>query len=111
MYVKNNIPSNLVKLDQKFENLEGFFIELELSKKNKWLLSYSYNPHKGNTKQHLISNISKGLHDLNSKYDKILIIGDLNSEMSEPFLDEFCQTYNSESTANKPTCFKNPKNL
>ena len=53
IYVRDNIPSNLVKLDQKFENFEGFFIELELSKKNKWLLSYSYNPHKGNTKQHI----------------------------------------------------------
>ena len=37
---------------------------------------YSYNPHKGNTKYHL-SNISKGLDELNSKYDNILIIGDL----------------------------------
>ena len=43
VYIRNNIPSNLVKLDQNFE---GFFIELKLSKKNKWLLSYSYNPHK-----------------------------------------------------------------
>ena len=42
VYVRDNIPCNLVK----FENFEGFFIELELSKKNKWLLSYSYNPHK-----------------------------------------------------------------
>ena len=30
--------------------------------------------------------------------------------MSEPSLDEFCQTYNSESILNKPTCFKNSKN-
>ena len=109
VYVRDNIPSNLVKLDQKFENFESFFIELELSKKNKWLLSYSYNPHKGNAKQHL-SNISKGLDELNSKYDNILIIGDLNTEMSEPSLNEFCQTYNLESIVNKPTCFKNPKN-
>ena len=77
--------------------------------KNKWLLSYSYNLHKGNIKQHL-SNISKGLDELNSKYDNILIIGDLNSEMSEPSLDEFCQTYNLVSIVNKPTCFKTPKN-
>ena len=34
VYVRDNIPSNLVKLDQKFQNFEGFFIELELSKKN-----------------------------------------------------------------------------
>ena len=60
VYVKDNIPPNLVKLDQKFENFEVFFIKLELFRKNKWLLCYSYNLYKGNTKQHL-SNISKGL--------------------------------------------------
>ena len=109
VYVRDNISSNLVKLDQKFENFEGFFTELELSKKNNWLLSYSYNPPKGNTKQYL-SNISKGLDEVNSKYNNILIIGDLNSEMSEPSLDKFCQTYNLESTINKSTCFKSPKN-
>ena len=108
--VRDNIPSTLVQLNQKFENFEAFLIELELSKKNKWLLSYSYNPHKINTKQHL-SNISKGLDELNSKYDNILIMGDLNTEMTEPFLNKFCQTYNLESIVNKPTCFKNPKNL
>ena len=27
VYVRDNIPSNLVKLDQKFENFEGSFIE------------------------------------------------------------------------------------
>ena len=30
--------------------------------------------------------------------------------MSEPSLEEFCQTYNLEDIINKPTCFKNPKN-
>ena len=30
--------------------------------------------------------------------------------MSEPSLDEFCQTYNLVSIVNKPTCFKSPKN-
>ena len=106
---RDNIPSSLVKLDQKFENSEGFFIELELPKKNKCLLSYSYNPHKGNTKQQL-TNFSKGLDELNSKCDNILVIGDLNSEMSEPSLEEFCQTYNLESIVNKLTSFKNLKN-
>ena len=80
------------------------FTELELSKKKKWLHNYSYNPHKGNTKQHL-SNISKGLDESNSKYDNILIIGDLNTKMSESEM-----TYNLESIVNKGTSFKNPKN-
>ena len=34
----------------------------------------------------------------------------LNSEINEPSLDEFCPTYYLESNINKPTCFKNPKN-
>ena len=89
--------------------MKVYLIELELSKKNKWLRSYHYNKHKGNTKQHL-SNINKGLDKLNSKHDNIRIIGDLNSEMSGPSLDEFCQTYNLESIVNKPTYLKNPKN-
>ena len=109
VYVRDNFPSNVLKLDQKFVNFEGFFIELKLSNKNKQLLSQSHDPHKGNTKQHL-SNTSKGLDELGSKHDNILIIGDLNTGMSEPSLNEFCQTYNLESMANKPTCFKNPKN-
>ena len=50
VYVRNNIPSNLVKLDQKFENFEGFIIKFELSKKNKLFLSNFYNTHKGNIK-------------------------------------------------------------
>ena len=107
--LRDIVQSNLVKLNQNFDNFEGFFIELELSKKDKWLFSYSYNPHKGNIKQHL-SNISKGLDELNSKYDNILIIGDLNSEMSGPSLDEFWQTYNLVSIVKNPTCFKNLKN-
>ena len=61
VYVRDNIPSSLVRSDQKFENFKDFFIELVLSKKNKWLLSYSRNAHKGNAKQHL-SNVSKGLN-------------------------------------------------
>ena len=38
------------------------------------------------------------------------MIGGLNSEMSKPSLDEFCQTYNLESIVNKPTYFKSTKN-
>ena len=62
------------------ETFGGFFIELELSKKNKWLFSYCYNPHKGKT---------KGLDELNSKYDNILIIGDLSTETNEFSLNKF----------------------
>ena len=37
-------------------------------------------------------------------------MGDLKTEMTEPFLNKFCQTYNLESIVNRPTCLKSPKN-
>ena len=37
VYLRDNIPSNLVKLDQKFENFEGFFIEL--TQNNTYIIS------------------------------------------------------------------------
>ena len=46
-YLRDNIPSNLVKPDQKFENFEGFLIKLEISKKSKWSLNHFFNPFKG----------------------------------------------------------------
>ena len=80
--VRDNIPSNLVKVDQKFENFIGFSIELELPQKKKWLLSYSCNPHTGNTKQNL-SNISKDLDNRKSKYGNVFIASDLKSKITE----------------------------
>ena len=43
-------------------------------------------------------------------YDNILIMGDLNSEVSENCLNNSCNV-NSFKTLNRgPTCFKNPNN-
>ena len=109
VYIRDSIPSNLVNLDQKVENFEGLLIELEFSKEIKWLLSYSYNPHGGNTRQHL-PNISKDFDELNWIYDNTFVTGDLNPGISEPSSDEFYQIYNLESIIHKLTCFKNPKN-
>ena len=60
------------------------------------------------TRQHL-SNISKGIDELNSKYDNILTIGDLNSDMSASPLDESCETYSLKKQC-RSACFKNSKN-
>ena len=99
--VRDNIPSNLVKLDQKFENFEAFFIELELSKKtNGCLVIPIIHIKVTQNNTYLIS------AELISKYDNILIIGDLNYELSEPFFNKFCKTYSLESIENRPTVSK-----
>ena len=43
-----------------------------------------------------------------SSYDDILVIGDLNSEISEIAMSEFCKKYNLQKLVKDPTCYKNP---
>ena len=54
-----------------------------------------------------LNTISKQLDALYKKYENILIIGNLNSEISEDVLCEFCCVYNLKNLVKNPTCFKN----
>ena len=54
--------------------------------------------------------MSKGLDNYIGNYDNILLLGDLNSEFSEPCLNDFCDIYNLKNLVKEPTCFKNPDN-
>ena len=44
-------------------------------------------------------------------YDNILLLGDFDSEFSEPCLNDFCDIYILENLVKEPTCYKNPDNL
>ena len=43
LYVREDIPSNLITVD--ISPIESFYVELNL-RNNKWLINCSYNPHK-----------------------------------------------------------------
>ena len=60
LYVRDNIPSRLLTDSKIKDNLELFFVKVNIRKK-KWLLGCTYNPHK--------SNISNHLHHLNKVPD------------------------------------------
>ena len=55
--------------------------------------------------------LSKGLDIYMNKYDKILFLGHCNAEISENYLNDFCNVYNLRNIVKEPTCFKNPENL
>ena len=57
------------------------------------------------------NNLGNFLDRYLSAYDNLLIICDLNSEVNESAMNEFCKTYNLEHLVKGPTCFKNPTNL
>ena len=106
LYVRDDIPSRLLTDYKIKDNLELFFVEVNIRKK-KWLLGCSYNPHKNNISNHL-HHLNKGLDVYLKSYGNILIMGDLNSEVSENCLNGFCS---SLKTLNRgPTCFKIPNN-
>ena len=106
LYVRDGIPSRLLTDYEIKANLELFFVEVNIRKK-KLLLGYSYNPHKSNISNHQ-HHLKKCLDVYLNNYDNILIMGDLNSEVTDNFLNGFCNVNSLETLNRGPTCFKNP---
>ena len=84
------------------------FIEINTRKK-KWLLCCSYNPHRNNISIH-IPHLSKALDNYISHYDNILFLGDFNFQPSENCVNDFCNVFIISNVFQEPTCFKNPDN-
>ena len=59
-------------------NIEGFFIKINLRNKKKWLLSCSYNPKKALISNHLVK-LSKDIDLYLTKYDQLLFLGNFNT--------------------------------
>ena len=54
--------------------------------------------------------LSKSIDNLVTKYENIIILGDLNSEIQEDKMREFSELYCLKNLVNDPTCYKNPQN-
>ena len=79
LYVREDIPSNLITVD--ISPIESFYVELNL-RNNKWLINCSYNPHKSLIGNHLDA-VSKTLDLHSSTYDKIILLRDFNTGIDE----------------------------
>ena len=91
LYIREDILARLLKTSLP-KDFEEFFVKLHLRKK-KILMCCSYNPAKSNISSHL-SMVGRSLDSYMSSYDNFLDNGDLNSEISEMSMSEFCETYN-----------------
>ena len=54
--------------------------------------------------------IGRGIGFYSSKYDNFVVLGDLNTEVSNSFMEQFCASYNLKSLIKEPTCFKSVDN-
>ena len=91
LFIRDNIPFRLLKPGNLPANTESLFIEISLCKK-KWLMCCGYNPNR-----YLINkftyDIGKVLDSFIGNYDNFLV-RDLNSEITESSMHEFCNSYN-----------------
>ena len=86
--IREDLPSTLLNFDM---SVESFYIEINIRKK-KWLLVGMYNPNKNLISNHL-KEIGKNLDDYSSKYDNLILLGDLNWEPTESAVKDFCEIH------------------
>ena len=85
---------------------EGLFIEPNF-RKAKWLLFGKYHP-PTQSYSYYFNNLDKAI-DLYSYYDKKLLVGDFNTEVSD-VLSIFLHQHDLENLAKDKICFKNANN-
>ena len=83
---------------------EHLFVEINL-RSRKFLLSCSYNSNTNLITDHLHC-IGRGIDFYSSKYDNFIVPGDLNTEVSKSFLEQFFASYSLKSLVKELTCFK-----
>ena len=105
LFIREDIPTKVLSFETS--PIEGFFVEINLCKK-KWLLCCSYNPETNNIKNHLPA-LSLSLDISSSQYEHFIVLGDVNVEVENRDMEEFCKNYNQKSLIRVPTCYKNPK--
>ena len=77
-------------------------------RKCKWLLSGTYHP-PSQADIYYFDNLDKAF-DTYSSYEKRLLIGDFNTETSEPRIDSFIYEHDLQNLVKEKTCFKSVEN-
>ena len=112
IYVREDIPCDILSKHNIPTNLEAIFVEINL-RKNKLLLVgvyHSKNEKYGVTDDVFFKHIGLTLDFYSKRYDKFLLAGDFNTEEDNEILDDFLEDYHAKNLVKDPTCFKNPEN-
>ena len=103
-YVREDLPCKILKEYTPEKPIENIFVEINL-RSRKWLLSCSYNP-KTNFIADYLHCTSRGIDFYSSKCDNFVVLGDLNAEVSNSFMKQFCASYNLKRLIKEPTYFR-----
>ena len=107
IYICENIPSKLLTKYFLPSDIECIFLELNF-RKCKWLLVGRYHPPSQND-HYSFENLDKAI-DIYIHYQKVLLIGNFNAEISEFCLDFFLYQHELKNLVKEKTYFKNVSN-
>ena len=85
IYIWNTIPSKILEKHSCANNIECLLIEL--NRKCKWLLCGTYHPPSQND-EYYFNYLDKSL-DSYSNYEKVFLVGDFNTEITENYIESF----------------------
>ena len=110
VFIRNGI------IAKRLESLEGkesetICIEVTISKK-KWCISFAYRPPRKDNKVMVFNDLNLSLNHCVNKHDNIIVIGDLNTDISDKrkennnFLSDLCDTFSLQNIITGKTCYK-----
>ena len=100
IYIHDDIPSKLLTKHVFPDNIEGLYVELNF-RKSKLLLMGAYNP-PSQGDNYFFEHLDKAL-DIYCNYEKVLLLGDFNSEITEPCMDSFLYQHDMTSLVKEKT--------
>ena len=106
--MRQDIPSKIISNINLPQDIEGIFVEINF-RKCKWLLFGCYHP-PSQDDNYFFTHLSLTLDKLSKKYDKFLLAGDFNAEVSETCFKNFLIEHNAKSIVKEFTCFKSLNN-
>ena len=107
IYIRDTIPSKILEKHSCPNNIECLFIELNF-RKCKWLLCGTYHPPSQND-EYYFNYLDKAL-DSYSNYEKVLLVGDFNTEITEHCIESFLYEHELSNLVKEKTCFNNIQN-
>lgn len=108
IYVREDITSKMLTKHTFPDDIEGIFVELNF-KNIKWLLFGTYHPPSQSDKYYF-DKLTNALDLYLNIYDKFVLTGDFNAQVTEVEIDTFLEQYDAKNLVKEPTCFKSVDN-
>ena len=94
VYIREDIPSKILKKTFLPGDAEGIFIELNL-KKHKWLVCAAYHP-PNQKDNYFFNHLGTAIDVYHITHNKFLLIGNFNAKDIEPCLSQFLFEYDAK---------------